>query len=124
MIAINVVIYWLFFHWLSDFISQTDYQASNKSKNLCALLTHTFSYSVLMGVGYSFGGIVGLFLTPTAYTLITFIFIMFVSHTIIDFFTSRLTSYLWKKNKVRPFFDTVGFDQWLHYLVLFIALKN
>ena len=102
----------LFFHWVFDFVCQTHWQATNKSTNNYALLQHTLVYS-LSWVPFSIivlGGSGGLF-----------VLITFIAHTITDYFTSRLNSYLWKKGDVHNFFVSVGFDQFLHYLQLFLT---
>ena len=100
---INVLlIVWI--HFVSDFILQSDIMAINKSKNVKYLLLHCFIYSLLFLVfGWEFS------------------LIAFLSHFIIDFFTSKLTSYLWQKEKRHWFFCTIGFDQALHLTVLFLV---
>lgn len=106
----------LVIHWFADFVLQSHWMAINKSKKLEALLAHTGTYSVIwLIVMYMF----------TANIVIAFEFmaVTFIAHTITDFFTSRLNSYLWKKNDVHNFFVSVGFDQVLHYLQLFLTYK-
>lgn len=44
---------------------------------------------------------------------------LFVTHAVIDGITSRITSYLWKNEKVHWFFVCIGLDQFLHYLTIF-----
>lgn len=61
-----------------------------------------------------------LFTSMYWYSFLIFVGILFVSHTIIDYSTSRITSKLYKENKIRSFFDVIGFDQYLHYLTIFI----
>lgn len=111
----------LFFHWLFDFVFQTDKQAKGKSNNWKDLLSHTSIYSIswLLPICVLFGAN---FKTQTTewYVLnsVAFAFITFVAHTITDYFTSRLNSKLWKEQKVHNFFVSIGFDQWLHYVQL------
>ena len=52
-----------------------------------------------------------------------FVGITFVCHTITDYFTSRLNSKLWAKGDVHNFFVSVGFDQVLHYVQLFLTYQ-
>lgn len=106
----------LFVHWFADFVLQTDSQAKGKSKEWGPLLAHTLNYSVvwlLLSMGYA--GITGckeiLFFAP----------ITFFCHTITDYITSRENAKLWEKNKVHDFFVCIGFDQWLHYVQLFLT---
>jgi hypothetical protein len=56
-------------------------------------------------------------------TALQFGFITFIFHTITDYFTSRLNSKLWKKGDVHNFFVSIGFDQVLHYVQLFLTYK-
>ncbi len=50
-----------------------------------------------------------------------FCMITLITHTITDYFTSRLNSKLWAGGKVHYFFVSVGFDQVLHYGQLFLT---
>lgn len=107
----------IFIHWFADFVLQTDWQAKNKSKNNKALLSHTWTYSL---VWYTIGVFYAMF-NPNyiPWSLTLFVLITFVAHTLTDYFTSRLNSKLWAKGDVHNFFVSVGFDQVLHYAQLF-----
>jgi uncharacterized membrane protein HdeD (DUF308 family) len=103
------------FHWIADFILQTDWQAKNKSKAWKPLLMHTGNYSVVMGI-------VAAFILPYGFApVIYFVAITFLCHTVTDYVTSRINARLWGKQKVHLFFVSVGFDQLLHYAQLFIT---
>lgn len=109
----------LLIHWIADFVCQTDWQATNKSKNIEALLSHTATYTfiwVILGM-FPFWNMINN--QPGHYTL--FLVCTFICHTITDFFTSRLNSRLWQQKKVHWFFVSVGFDQFLHYVQLFLT---
>lgn len=105
----------LFAHWVADFVAQTDAQAKGKSKDWGILTDHTFIYAVIM--------------SSFAYycrwwdfdwnAMVAFFGATFVSHTIIDFATSRLNSKLYAQGEIHWFFASVGFDQFLHYCCLF-----
>lgn len=75
-------------HWIADFIVQTRWQVNNKSKNNKVLLAHTTTYSLCWLVFMPWYGF---------WNTIIFIAITFVTHTIIDYFTSRGTAYCWSK---------------------------
>lgn len=108
----------LLIHWFADFVLQTDKQAKGKSKNWIDLLSHTIIYSctwILLPL------ILLCFNIIVSHKIIYLIPITFVLHTLTDYFTSRLNSKLWSKNKVHLFFVSVGFDQILHYLQLFLT---
>ena len=103
-------------HWFADFVLQTDKQAKGKSKNWNDLLNHTFTYSML----WLFMGVIfHIFIKEFNFPI--FCLITFVAHTITDYFTSRLNSKLWIKGDVHNFFVSVGFDQYLHYIQLFLT---
>ena len=115
--SLSVIFSIIFIHWFSDFVLQTHWQATNKSKDNKALTMHVFSYSAVW------------FLTANVYSIITgnylvlalFTPITFICHWITDYFTSRLNSKLWAKGDIHNFFVSVGFDQVLHYLQLFLT---
>lgn len=109
----------LFSHWFADFLVQTRWQAENKSKNLGALTGHVASYTgtmfCLMFAWCLFSPSAWL---PTA----EFCVLNGVLHWITDFFTSRATSYLWKKGDIHGFFGMIGLDQFIHVATLIITL--
>lgn len=136
-------------HWIADFIMQSDYDAKNKSKFFHALFSHTITYSlvwflvgaclVLLNFRFSFWNY-------EQWDLSLFVLITFVCHTITDYFTSRLNGKLapkeevimlkWDKNqpeqafirfpKGRSYhnlFISIGGDQVLHYVQLFLTYQ-
>lgn len=106
----------LLVHYLADFILQTNNQATKKSENIYWLLSHTLTYSFIwVIVGF-------IFLFPLEKIFLFFIITLFF-HTLTDFLTSRVTKYFWVKGNKHLFFSTIGFDQFLHYIQLFIAYK-
>jgi len=116
---IDIVLFILFIHWVSDFLCQTDWMAQNKSKNWKALLVHTMVYStIFMVIGHFYG----IFIENIWFGM-QFGAITFICHTITDYFTSRLNSKLWKEQKVHWFFVSVGFDQLLHYTQLLLTYQ-
>ena len=132
MITLNIILFVfaiIFIHWIADFVFQTHEQAVNKSTNNWYLTKHVFTYTatwfVVIGLivilynHFDIELVRGLNNYPQ---LLWFIPITFVSHWITDYYTSRLNSYLWKKGDVHNFFVSVGFDQILHYVQLFLTL--
>lgn len=104
-------------HWFADFVLQTHWQATNKSKNNKALTLHVLSYStVWLIVASTYSVITGNYLVLALFPIITF-----VCHWVTDYFTSRLNSKLWVKGDFHNFFVSVGFDQVLHYVQLFLT---
>ena len=119
MISLTEILVILFIHWFADFVLQTDKQAKGKSKNWSDLLSHTIIYSIcwvflpLILLCFSVENL--------PQKLLWLIPITFICHTITDYFTSRLNAKLWAKGNVHNFFVSIGFDQYLHYLQLFIT---
>lgn len=103
--SIFLILIWL--HLMGDFILQSDWMAVNKSKSLLPLATHVMVYSIPFAI--IFGWRYGL--------------INMGCHFITDFFTSRLTSYLWKLEKRHDFFVVIGFDQAIHLTTLLFTLR-
>jgi Protein of unknown function (DUF3307) len=112
----------IFTHWVADFVCQTDYMATGKSKEWKPLLTHTFIYSfIFLFVTLFIGGtseVIGCRLPGTIMWLAP---ITFVFHTATDYYTSRVNSMFWEKKEVHNFFTSIGFDQFLHYAQLLIT---
>lgn len=114
---LEIILSILFIHWVADFVFQTSWQAENKSKQWSALLAHTGLYSLawfppiyIYGVFMDWG-----------ISILLFIPITFVCHTATDYYTSRVNLMLWEKKEVHTFFASVGFDQMLHYIQLFVT---
>lgn len=109
MISAYLIVWFTFLHFIFDFMMQDDKTACNKSKNFLILCKHCFMYSLcgLFVPGMTFGGL----------------FILFGSHVLIDFVSSKVTSYFWLKEDRHNFFVTVGFDQFLHFSILVYILK-
>ena len=101
-------------HWIADFILQTDKQAEGKSKNWNDLLSHTSIYSLTFWLFI-------LILTKNINTAIYFWIITLITHTVQDYFTSKLNSKLRSEGKTHNFFVSIGFDQVLHYIQLFLT---
>jgi uncharacterized membrane protein HdeD (DUF308 family) len=102
------IIFILLLHWIFDFKFQAHRWAMTKSKSFRSLAIHCAVYSLLAFMLFK----------PIQITLFIYS-ILFISHFIIDGITSRITSYLWKKQEIHYFFCVIGFDQILHYAILF-----
>lgn len=76
-------------HWVADFVIQTREEAKNKSTSNKYLLLHTVKYSLLY---ISFFPLIGR-------AVFLFIGITFITHTIIDYFTSKVSKNLWTKKR-------------------------
>lgn len=123
MIQLNAIIVIILSHWIADFIFQTREMAENKSHSMEFLLKHIATYTVvlyfliiffskLIPNSISNWGV----LLPAAFAIINGFL-----HLVVDFFTSKLTSFLWRKELVHLFFITIGLDQALHMVYLFAS---
>lgn len=116
-------------HYVGDFLFQTGDMATNKHNNFLKLLKHTLVYTFffvaifiwLLVFNYYFTG------EDFHFNLLLFGFCVFASHTIIDYFTSKISHKKFENkeyyNKLPNFngaFSVIGFDQLLHYATLFL----
>ena len=126
------VLYILTLHWIADFILQTHWQATNKSKSVLALTKHVFSYTLALFVGMFifFAFVVSKAIYGADWTLIVEIALRTSAlyallngsiHWATDYVTSKVTASLWKQGEIHDFFVMVGFDQLLHYITLFVT---
>ncbi len=119
-----LLIWILFTHFVADFIFQTRYVAENKSKDVGVLFEHIMIYggvstlmiiaALFLSVGFSY---------IVYKTVAAFVAINMIAHFITDFFTSRATSYLYKQERIHAFFVVIGFDQFLHVVVLILTMR-
>lgn len=123
------IFYILTFHFIADFVFQTEWQATKKSSLRAALVQHTMVYSGIWLVASFF-----MFYYFRNYDLLTalmcalfFASVTLLAHTTQDHFTSRLNSKLAEKaredGKWHNFFVAIGFDQLLHYVQLILTYK-
>lgn len=114
-------------HYIGDFIFQDEEWAVNKSKSFICLIRHTLTYSFLWFVSsyLLFRYYEGYEPSESFIGSIIFFSITLLTHTVTDYYTSRITSNLFAKKKLgSPIpnlgaFSMIGFDQILHYLQLF-----
>lgn len=127
---LELIIFILITHWIADFVTQSHYESINKSKSFNVLLMHTVSYSIF----FVLAGLLWILFREIYAQLILkqnggvyngwmimFIPITFITHTAIDYYTSRVNTKLWEEKKVHEFFVSVGFDQLLHVSQLLLT---
>uniref|UniRef100_A0A6M3J149 DUF3307 domain-containing protein n=1 Tax=viral metagenome TaxID=1070528 RepID=A0A6M3J149_9ZZZZ len=102
-----LILVWV--HFFADFVLQSDKMALNKSSKFRYLALHCFVY-----------------LIPFLFFGIWFAIVNGVLHLIVDFVSSRVTTYLWRKEERHWFFVVIGLDQAIHItcLMLTIALSR
>jgi hypothetical protein len=111
-----LVIWILFVHWIADFICQDDKTAINKSRGIFYLLKHSLIYFGVLMVGY----VAFLWVSPETSDSLLFL-LNFPAHMAIDGVTSRVNARLYGSHR-HWFFVVIGFDQFLHYAVLFLTI--
>ncbi len=122
LLTIYILLIVIFIHWIADFILQSDWQAKNKSTNNMALTSHVLNYTLVWVFALILYIIYYGFEIQFSYWLLLFPVITFVCHWIQDYITSRINTRLYKANKIHEFFVCIGFDQFLHYIQLFLTL--
>ena len=103
-VDVCIIIGILFFHLIADFMWQDDEIAKTKSTSNKSLLIHCMTYTLIF---FPFG--------------IAFAMITFAQHIIIDYFSSRIAVHYFKKDDRHNFFVTIGFDQFLHTIILILT---
>lgn len=104
-------------HWLADFVLQTHWQASNKSKDAVALIRHVGAYTAVMTLAVQF-----IFPGDLYPAWAGFVMLNSVLHFATDYFTSRWSSRLWAKQDWHNFFVVIGFDQLIHQVTLAVTM--
>lgn len=112
----------IFVHWIGDFVFQADWMAKDKSSHSYALIAHTIVYTLIWVLALGFYVMSGS-TTVSATGFGLFVLFTFLTHTATDYYTSRTNKQLWEAKDVHNFFVSIGFDQCLHYLQLFICFK-
>jgi hypothetical protein len=107
-IPLHMIVWMLIIHYLADFIFQTPEKKTRKSKSIKWLGLHCFAYTGTLLILMPMGAVM-------------FAVVNGLSHYIIDYFTSRITSRLYEKKKYNTFFNTIGFDQLLHTAILMLT---
>ena len=95
--SIGMLLLLVWVHFVADFLAQTDKMAQNKSTSMKWLSIHIAVYSI--------------FFLPFG---VWFAIANGLAHMMTDYFTSRWTSYLWKKEERHWFFVVIGLDQAIH----------
>ena len=117
-----IIIYILFIHFIADFLFQNSWMAKNKSSNNFPLFVHVLLYSFILLIPSFF-----IFKSPELAWY--FAIINGILHYCVDYITSKLSSYMYKTNQMGTnflpnisFWSVIGFDQFLHSIMLLSTL--
>lgn len=108
-IIIILLLVWT--HFVADFILQTHTMAVNKSTSNKWLASHVGVYTLVF--------ILVSLLSPIL--TIWYALINGIIHFATDYVTSRITSRLWRENRVHDFFVVIGLDQALHMTAMILT---
>lgn len=115
-------------HFVGDFLLQTHWQASNKSKRNDALVRHVAIYTGTIAVAavLLFGGGIDQKNPPSRLEIelagLAFAAVNGVLHFATDYLTSRWSARLWARQEWHNFFVVIGLDQLIHHLTLAATL--
>jgi hypothetical protein len=101
-------------HWVADFVLQTHWQASNKSKDNEALLRHVGTYTLCLAVGSAL-------IFGQSASWLAFVALNSALHFATDYFTSRASAKLFNVDW-HNFFVVIGFDQLIHQVTLAVTM--
>jgi hypothetical protein len=126
----GLAFYIIVIHFIADFIFQNEFMATNKSSSNEALLAHTIVYTIVWVIPAGF-----IFAQPcdasaigyciNAVSVLAFLAITFIAHTVTDYITSRVTKKKFENKEYYALpprmgaFAIIGLDQVLHYAQLF-----
>jgi hypothetical protein len=121
---VYALMYLLVFHWVADFVTQTDKIALQKADNILALLVHVLLYTIVMMIGTLM--ILNTWVNGSSAVANWFSFVACNAalHLVTDFFTSKVSKQYWKANNRHAFFVTIGFDQLIHQVTLGLTMMK
>lgn len=111
---ISIVLWLMSFHYVADFILQTDWQARNKWTDNVALTRHVFFYSIAMAWSAAF-------LNFTFEHWLAWVLLTGLLHWWTDWATSRVSHHFFARNDFHTGFVVVGLDQLIHLTCLLIV---
>src|SRR4051812_6679636 len=102
---LTTILLLIWFHFVSDFLLQTDSMALNKSSSNKWLVLHVLVYGIPFHIFFGW-----------KYALFNV-----VAHFVTDYCTSRATTKLYKAGQRHWFFVVIGLDQAIHMTCLLLS---
>jgi hypothetical protein len=112
MIDTYLLLWVLAAHFFADFTCQTQWMATNKSKNNKALGLHILTYAAVMSV----------LLIPAGLSL-TFVLSNAILHLLIDYVSSRISSMFYRDERIGAFWNVIAADQFAHIALLILLIQ-
>jgi Protein of unknown function (DUF3307) len=100
-------------HWVADFVLQSHWMASNKSKSNRALSVHVAVCTIALCIATPL-----IFFNRSPAEWLGFVAVNGALHFATDYCTSRWSSRLWAKQDWHNFFVVIGLDQLIHQVTL------
>lgn len=125
LLLINVV---LLGHWLSDFVLQQNKRKEKgkqiiKNKNVKKLIPHSIQYSLIITFLLYILQIFNIIISIYFLSILIFFSITLITHFLTDFIITKINETHLRKNKRHKYMVTIGFDQYIHYALLFWTIK-
>ena len=111
MLSLDLIVAILATHYVADFILQPPIFATNKSKHLWALAGHVAIYTAVLGIAAAYLGLGWQWAVGNG-----------MMHFAVDFFSSKVCSYLYSRKNIYGFFVVLGLDQLLHQMCLLCSI--
>jgi len=118
-----IFILMLIFHWIADFVLQSDRMAKSKSTDNKILAEHVLIYSLTMTCWFACTLLILESELMRWFMIIPFFIITFITHFLTDKVTSKINATLFAENRIHDLFVNIGLDQTIHIVTLTITLK-
>lgn len=103
MISISTILTIVVLHFIADWLLQSRNTAERKSEDVSVLLLHCFVYGLPFMIFVSpIYGAINLWL-----------------HFVVDYVTSRINKHYYTTKQMKKFWNMIGFDQTIHFVILF-----
>lgn len=120
-LVLALVFYIMMWHWLSDFVFQSDWMAKQKSSSNKILAMHVAMYMLIMLSGTIILGFGTPVVAHSLTNVLLFVLVNGAAHFVTDYVTSRWTSRLYKAGRTHDFFIVIGLDQLAHTGALLVT---